>query len=97
MRTRVQVTSLSSTGIPWKDLGEMLGLVLTGIGVFVRLVVAPATKNYVREGMQPELEQVKKIPQLEDRVKRVEEAQLALAAVPAALARMEGLLEGLQR
>ena len=77
----------------WTNLGEALGVVFAGLGLFVRWVIAPATRNYMREDLKPELDQVKKIPALEGRVDRVENAIERLSEMPAALARIEGLLE----
>ena len=76
----------------WTNFGEALGVVFAGLGLFVRWVIAPATRNYMREDLKPELDQVKKIPALEGRVDRVENAIERLSEMPAALARIEGLL-----
>lgn len=82
------------TGTSWKDLGEVSGLLLAGVAFLVRWVVAPATRTYVRDDLTKELEQVKEIPVLKQRVDRLEKIAEGFAGVPESLARIEGYIKG---
>ena len=76
------------------DSAKVAAALLAGIGFFVRWVLAPAAMNYTRKSLEPELEQVTKIPLLESRVDRLEGTIEKLAAVPEQLGRIEGYLKG---
>jgi hypothetical protein len=89
MRTRVQASEVASQST-WLELLHSPAAWLAGVSLFFRLVLWPAIRTLLRQDLKPELEQVSKIPVLEERVGRVEEA---IASVPKQLARIEALLE----
>ena len=89
MGTRVQATPFSGTS--WTNLAEALGAVLAGLGFLVRWVIAPATRNYIREDLKPQLDSAQKVPDLERRVDRIEGV---IETMPAQLSRIEGYLAG---
>jgi hypothetical protein len=77
----------------WKDLTEASAALLAAVAFFMRWVIAPATRNYLREDLKPELDKANRVPLLEERVERIEGAIEKLSEMPASLARIEGFLE----
>lgn len=89
----MQVSPLLQPSPFWKDLTEASAALLAAVAFFMRWVIAPATRNYLREDLKPELEKANRVPQLEERIERVEVAIAELAKMPAQLSRIEGYLE----
>jgi hypothetical protein len=91
LRTDVQLSPPAADNIGhWLDIAKALGIILAGVGVFVRWVVVPAIITQVRESLSKELAAVERH---EHQFAQFGPILIELAKVPERLARIEATLE----
>lgn len=74
----------------WLDIAKAAGIVLAGVGVFVRWIVVPAIITQVRDSLSKELE---KVDRHERQLTQFGPLLVELAKMPERLTRIETILQ----